>query len=538
MSYTMISLGWLIATLPFMIFSVLCLASELHMLQLNSYRNDRYRSWLKEKGKPRYMSLFGILAVVPLFLGGLIPEIVGMVLWVLFYLVFIQSRDKTPPKKPLVFTDRATRLYVMMLVLYFIPAVALLFLGVANVGASSLVRAICLGVMALQPILAPLFVFVSNAIMKPYEESKKEHLASEARAILGENSDLIRVGITGSYGKTSVKHALNRMLEEKYYTLMPPGSYNTPMGITKVIREDFRPVHQAFIAEMGAREKGDIKELCELVTPRYGIVTAIGEAHLDSFGDISSVIDTKFELVEALPTDGVAVLNFDDDNIRDNAGRMRGKVVSYGIKGENLDFWAENIRYHDRGMEFILHSSEGAAEEIRTRLLGIHNVYNIVGAAAMARQLGVSYKQIRRAVASLTPVEHRLELKTTTAGIHIIDDSFNSNPVGAAAAMELLAHIEGGKKFLVTPGMVELGDKEDEENKKFGAEAAAACDYIALVGEKQTAVLKEGILEAGFPEDRLFVASNLNDANTFIFGLIGKGDYLLYENDLPDTYNE
>ena len=328
------------------------------------------------------------------------------------------------------------------------------------------------------------------------------------------------------------------MLEEKYYTLMPPGSYNTPMGITRVVREQLKPIHQVFVAEMGAKQPGDIEELCELVAPKYGMITALGECHLESFGSFENIINTKFELMDALPEDGIAVLNFDDPAIRANAHRVKCPVISYGVNGDDLDFWAEDIRYLDRGMEFTLRSKDGAAEELRTRLLGVHNVLNIVGAAAMARQLGVSYKQIRRAVSALAPVEHRLELKTTANGLHIIDDAFNSNPVGAAAAMEVLSKIEGGKKFLITPGMVELGEKEYEENKKFGAEAAAACDYIALVGEKQTQPIKEGILEAGFPEDHLFVAANLNDANTYVYGKMEKGDYVLYENDLPDTYNE
>ena len=539
MTYTFISLLWLLGTVPFMMFYVTRLTEELHMMQQNTYRNDRYLSWWKSKGKKHYNDLLALLAVVPLLLiGGTVAEIVGILLWALIYIVFLRSRDKTPAKKPLVFTERAIRLYVAMLVIYFIPAIALLFLAVANVGASHFVRGICQLILVLLPFISPIFMLGANTFMQPFEEHKKSEFFQEAQEILEEQTDLIKIGITGSFGKTSMKHALNRMLEEKYYTLMPPGSYNTPMGITRVVREQLKPIHQVFVAEMGAKQPGDIEELCELVVPKYGMITALGECHLESFGSFENIINTKFELMDALPEDGIAVLNFDDPAIRANAHRVKCPVISYGVNGEDLDFWAEDIRYLDRGMEFTLRSKDGAAEELRTRLLGVHNVLNIVGAAAMARQLGVSYKQIRRAVSALVPVEHRLELKTTANGLHIIDDAFNSNPVGAAAAMEVLSKIEGGKKFLITPGMVELGEKEYEENKKFGAEAAAACDYIALVGEKQTQPIKEGILEAGFPEDHLFVAANLNDANTYVYGKTEKGDYILYENDLPDTYNE
>ncbi len=538
MTYTILSLVWIVAAVPYMVYAVGRLAGELHMMQQNTYRNDRYGSWLKSKGKPRWTDLLALLAAVPLFLGGLVPDLVAIVLWVLVYLMFLKGRDKTPAKKPLVFTERATRLYVVTLVIFFLPSLALLFLVVANYGAGNAARALSLMILAALPFASPLFMLAANTLALPYEEHKKDRYFAEAKEILAGETDLLKVAITGSYGKTSVKHVLNRMLEEKYYTLMPPGSYNTPMGITRIVREQLKPIHQAFVTEMGAKQPGDIAELCDLVGPRYGLITALGEAHLESFGSFENIAKTKFELIHALPADGIAVLNFDDEAIRARAGEAPCRVVSYGLHGEDLDFWAENIRCGERGMTFVLHSKEGAAEEMHTRLLGEHNVLNIVGAAAMARQFGLTYKQLKRAVAALAPVEHRLELKTTANGLHIIDDAFNSNPAGAAAAMDVLRQIEGGRKFLITPGMVELGEKEFEENKKFGGLAAAACDYIALVGERQTVPVKEGVLEAGFPEDHLFVAKNLNEANTFVYGKTQKGDYVLYENDLPDTYNE
>ena len=538
MTYTILSLVWIVAAVPYMVYAVGRLAGELHMMQQNTYRNDRYGSWLKSKGKPRWTDLLALLAAVPLFLGGLVPDLVAIVLWVLVYLMFLKGRDKTPAKKPLVFTERATRLYVVTLVIFFLPSLALLFLVVANYGAGNAARALSLMILAALPFASPLFMLAANTLALPYEEHKKDRYFAEAKEILAGETDLLKVAITGSYGKTSVKHVLNRMLEEKYYTLMPPGSYNTPMGITRIVREQLKPIHQAFVTEMGAKQPGDIAELCDLVGPRYGLITALGEAHLESFGSFENIAKTKFELIHALPADGIAVLNFDDEAIRARAGEAPCRVVSYGLHGEDLDFRAENIRCGERGMTFVLHSKEGAAEEMHTRLLGEHNVLNIVGAAAMARQFGLTYKQLKRAVAALAPVEHRLELKTTANGLHIIDDAFNSNPAGAAAAMDVLRQIEGGRKFLITPGMVELGEKEFEENKKFGGLAAAACDYIALVGERQTVPVKEGVLEAGFPEDHLFVAKNLNEANTYVYGKTQKGDYVLYENDLPDTYNE
>ncbi len=355
---------------------------------------------------------------------------------------------------------------------------------------------------------------------------------------MAKHPGLLRVAITGSYGKTSVKHILNRILEEKYHTLMPPGSYNTPMGITRVIREQLRPVHEAFVTEMGAKNPGDIAELSELVQPQYGILTAIGPQHLETFGSFEAIVATKCELLDALPADGIAVLNFDDGAIRAHAHRMKGRVVTYGLLGEGLDYSARDIAYHSRGSQFTLVAPGGQTVPFKTKLLGEHNIYNILAAVAMGKELGIAPERAAAAVASLPPVEHRLELKPTANGLIIIDDAFNSNPVGAKKALEVLAAMEGGRKFLITPGLVELGDREAEENRLFGAEAAKACDYAALVGIRQTQPIREGLLAAGFPEGRIFMAADLNAANTYVYGKAVAGDIILYENDLPDTYNE
>ncbi len=531
-----LSVFWIILSLPFLFWSILSLKYQLHMLQQNSYRNERYSLWLRTKGQGDKRRLLAFLAVVPLFFG-IVGNYVSLFIWALSYLIFIQSRDKTPAKKPLVFTARAKRLFAVALALYFIPALLLIVLVLGG-DMSAAQRAVALVVLILMNYFSWFFLALANILLQPLEEHKKTAYFLDAQRLLAENPNLIKIAITGSFGKTSVKHILNKIMEEKYHTLMPPGSYNTPMGITITVREQLNPLHQAFITEMGAKQRGDVKELCQLVHPTYGILTAIGEQHLETFGTFENIIETKCELLDALPADGIAVLNFDDENIRKNAYRVKGKVVSYGLEGENLDYWARDISYNNRGMEFVVETPSGESEIIRTKLLGKHNVYNIVAAIAMAKEMGLTLAQAKKAVATLPPVEHRLELKVHSNGLIVIDDAFNANPVGAKAAMDVLAAMKGGRKFLITPGMVELGAMEEEENMKFGKAAAVACDYIALVGVKQTEPIKRGILDAGFPEDHLFIAEDLKAANTYVYGKARSGDIILYENDLPDTYNE
>lgn len=534
----LLSVLWVVLSVPYLAYTILRLKYQLHMLQLNSYRNERYSLWLKTKGRRQYRELLGLLAAGALLIGGIVANYVGIFLWAVIYLIFIQTRDKTPPKKALVFTMRARRLFIAAVLIFAIPALLLILLVLASASVPDPLKSAIIAILVLYSFCTPSIMMAANLVLQPFEENKKAGYFKEAQTMLAENPDLIKIAITGSFGKTSVKHILNVIMEEKYHTLMPPGSYNTPMGITITVREHLKPVHQAFITEMGAKQKGDIEELCDLVHPQYGILTAIGEQHLETFGTFQNIIDTKFELIDALPADGIAVLNFDDENIRSNAGRMKGRIVSYGLNNIDVDYSAKDIRYHSRGTEFTVIAPNGEEEQIRTRLLGRHNVGNVVGAIAMAHQLGISLRQAKKALATLPPVEHRLELKVHTNGLVVIDDAFNSNPVGANAAMEVLRTMDGGRKFMITPGMVELGEKEEEENRKFGKAAAKACDYIALVGVKQTEPIKEGILAAGFPEDHLFVAEDLKAANTYVYGKAVAGDIILYENDLPDTYNE
>jgi len=345
------------------------------------------------------------------------------------------------------------------------------------------------------------------------------------------------IGITGSFGKTSTKYILSKILAEKFNVLMTPESYNTAMGVTKVIRTDLKPIHEVFIVEMGAKQPGDIKELCELTSPQFGILTAIGEQHLDTFKNIEGVKRTKHELVESLPTQGIAFLNGDNEHIR-TLPKTAVRKVYYGIANENLDYTASNIQMTEMGSTFTVRQQNGDLLTLQTPLLGKYTIYNILAAVAVACELKIDVKIIGYAVKNLEAVPHRLQLKRTAQGITIIDDAFNSNPVGSRLALDVLYGITGHQKILVTPGMVELGSREYELNKEFAIYAAKMCDYIILVGRKQTVPLQDGLKSVNYPDTKYYVAKDLNDANQHLQTLTRTGDVILFENDLPDTYNE
>lgn len=439
-------------------------------------------------------------------------------------------------KKALKFTPRIKRLYavslIVMAAILFFAALPLSGQSTADPGGKRIIAAFIL----LFPAFLPLWIALCGLLAWPIEKLISEMYFRDAQRILRSRKDLIRIGITGSWGKTSVKFILGTMLEEKYHTLVTPASFNTPMGVTKVIRTMLEPGHRVFVSEMGARHVGDIREMCRLVHPHYGILTSVGPQHLDTFRTVERVASTKYELIEALPEDGTAFFA-DDDGICRELYRKTGKEkVITGLFPSFDDVWAEGIEVSGQGSTFMLCTKTGKFP-CRTSLLGELNIRNILLCAGVCLKLGMSEDQIARGIGKLTPVEHRLQLMANPGGITVIDDAFNSNILGAQQAFQVLKHM-GGKRILVTPGMVELGQKEDEMNRTFGSYAADCCDTAVLIGKKRSAAIARGLRDKGFPEEKILIASSLKDATEKLKGIAAPGDTILFENDLPDNYNE
>ncbi|MFO1530566.1 MAG: UDP-N-acetylmuramoyl-tripeptide--D-alanyl-D-alanine ligase, partial [Kiritimatiellia bacterium] len=373
---------------------------------------------------------------------------------------------------------------------------------------------------------SPVVMWLTSLVMKPVEDAVNRSFLNDARRIVRSIPGLKIVGITGSYGKTSTKHVLAELLGESRNVLHTPGSFNTPLVVTRTIREHLRPSHEIFIAEMGARQPGNIRELCELTPPHAGILTAIGEQHLETFGTLEALQRTKWELAEALPADGFLVCNVDHAAVRDILARapIRARVVRCGMTSPEADHRAENLSVTASGLSFDLVRPGHPPLRLTTRLLGRHNVINITLAAVTALELGITPESIRIAVSGLRPVPHRLELKRNASGFLILDNAFSSNPAGAASALEMLKLVEGGRKVLITPGMVELGTVEHACNKTFGVQAAAAADVVVLVGRQRAVAIHEGLREAGFPEDRVVVAEDLKAASAWMHANLKPGD--------------
>ena len=517
----------------------------LHYFQLESYQFPGYFRSLRRNLLKALLPGFSVMIIlmVLLLLNNFFLLSVSWYMYSLYAFVLIAggwlfSRlySEKKAKKAFVLTSRIKRLYVVAFVV--LSAILLLtsdFIK-TTVPESGTSQRSATAFLIVFPALLPLWIALAGLFAWPVEKGISELYFRDAQRILKSRTDLIRIGITGSWGKTSVKFILGTILEEKYHTLVTPASYNTPMGVTKVIRSALEPSHKVFVAEMGARHVGDIREMCRLVHPEIGILTSIGPQHLDTFNTIKKKKKTKYELIEALPKNGEAFFADDDGICRHMFEKTEMKKVISGLDRTFDDLWAENVRYSPEGSTFDLCTKQ---ERIvcSTKLLGELNIRNILLCASVAMSLGLTAEQIARGIASIRPIDHRLQLIRNPGGISVIDDAFNSNIRGAEQAFRVLKDFPG-RRVIVTPGMVELGNQEYEMNKKFGALMADCCDDVILIGKKRSRAIEEGFRLAGGTDKKVHVVASLDDATALLGQLISTGDTVLFENDLPDNYTE
>lgn len=433
-------------------------------------------------------------------------------------------------KKAFVFTPRVKRLYATS----FIVLLALLVLLISVLQFCN--RKLAGAIILIFPIFLPVWIALCGLLAWPLEKAISEMYFRDAQRILRQRDDMIRIGITGSWGKTSVKFILGTILEEKYHTLVTPASFNTPMGVTKIIRSGIEPGHRVFIAEMGARHVGDIKEMCRLVHPQIGILSSVGPQHLDTFKTLDRIKKTKYELIDALPEDGRAFFADDNGICRELYEKTKIYKQISGLNPAQDDVWAENISYSPEGSIFQLCTAERKID-CSTQLLGELNIRNILLCASVALSLGMTMEQVSRGIRRISPIEHRLQLIRHPGGLNVIDDAFNSNIRGARQAFDVLKQFPE-KRIIVTPGMVELGARETEMNNEFGKYMAGCCDIAILVGKKRSEAIRKGLVENGFPEKNVRIVSSLNEATVLLKDISGAGDTVLFENDLPDNYSE
>jgi UDP-N-acetylmuramoyl-tripeptide--D-alanyl-D-alanine ligase len=484
----------------FGILQVFRMRRALHVFQLEGYKRDRFLKWCAENRKRA------------LFL------------------------TRSFQKKPLVMTGRAWRLLSVAVagsvaLVLVLPGLAHLYLGgwPADVATWAVTTAVVF-------VFSPHVLVGADVLLAPVQKAINARYLRAARSRLAAVSPVV-VGITGSFGKTSTKYAIASLIGPEMNVLATPGSFNTPLGVCRTINEELSDEHRFFIAEMGAYRVGDIAALCEFVHPVMGVLTAIGPAHLERFGSMENIKKGKYELIESLPSNGVAIMNVDDAEVRELADKTdHVEVVRYGLDPEGRpDITARDISATTQGTTLTLvDARSGESLRVKSKLLGTHAVGQVLAGIAAARSAGRELADLADPISMIEPVDHRLKLVRGTGGITVIDDAYNSNPDGARAALEVLEAMPGARKVVVTPGMVELGRLQHGANRDFAEHAGRVADILIAVARVNRDALVEGAKSGGRAE--IITVDSLAEAQGHLEKRLEAGDVVLFENDLPDQY--
>lgn len=512
----------------------------LQMLQLTGYKLNGYLRWFKET-KYSYISRLFMLSFLSLaamlmtnvlladFFVVPVLKFVGILFYILFSSLFITNLFTAKQKTPLKYTKRMTRLVVVYFILILIFSILIEILGFMFIPYLSY------GLIGIIPIMLPLFVFLAYYITYPIEKLISNSYVKKAKKKLESIKNIQVIGITGSYGKTSVKNILKTLLSEKYKVCASPSSYNTPLGLAKTILQNLNSDNEIFIAEMGAKQRFDIKELCEMVKPKIAVVTGIGNQHLLTFGSVDNIIKTKSELAEYVSNNhGKIFVNIESDGAKKLVNNFKD-AIKVSIKDNTTDLYVKDIKTTKDGSKFSL-CFNNEVVECKTILLGDHNISNILLAATVAINLGLTLKEIQEGIEKLVTIPHRLEIVKSSSTYTILDDAYNSSVEGSKASLDVLSKFDG-KKFVITPGLVELGTEQFNSNFEFGMDMAKVCDYVIIDSVINYDAISSGLIFGGFDEKNIIQVANLTQAVQMLNTLASSNDVVLFENDLPDNYS-
>ena len=502
---------------------------QVGVLQSSGYSNRKYFAWVKRKGNLAFQRLV-FLAIMCALSSALIAltfsftnewaAVVSLAGYLIFFVLYIAADKKLALRSEATPTARFKRLYVILfLVLAICSYILVTLLNFANEvwgnKIFSYFRYVPLCVMPL--ILIPL-IMLANGIAKIYEVPHNRKFIRLAKSKLSK-SDIKVIAITGSYGKTTTKNILYSILSRKYKVLTTPRSHNTPIGIALALNNANLDEYDIFIAEMGARHLGDIAELCEICPPDISIITGICGQHLETFLNFQNIVKAKAEILAATKQKTI---------IADDCFEL---FADYAYEKERCGA-VTDIECDKSGTQFSLNLG-GKSSKVKTKLLGEHSASNVALAAEAAYSVGMTIEEISSAIPEIDYIEHRLQLIESN-GVNILDDGFNSNVKGARAALKALKYFDG-RKIVVTPGLVELGILEEDENTALGRELAGF-DLVILVGDTLVKFVENGYKAGGGDMSKIKTVASIFEAQEVLKGYLNSGDTVLFLNDLPDIY--
>ncbi|MAH61146.1 MAG: hypothetical protein CMF42_02525 [Legionellales bacterium] len=496
------------------------LLTYLHILQQDDYAPLRFLNWLwVKKSIDRYMTITLSIGTFTIWLFGsgvFISNIISTLC--LLIVLFISYRERVPTKsgkKLLVMTSRATRIYCVCLLLS-LPSI---------LQTQTLLEAI------LMIHCIPFILIIGCYLLQPIESMIYRYFIIKAQRTLQSHNPVV-IGITGSYGKTSLKKILGHILSKYEPTLMTPGSVNTPMGICKVIKDDLKPSHKYFIVEMGAYYKQSIAKLCDLTRPVMGIVSSIGPCHLERFGSIDNIAIGKSELIQSVATHPHAkgftfpkALNQYPIFHKMSQSKLMIEPLTAQHKEQTINGLSMSIEH------------QGEAIDLSAPIFGLHQIDNILLATTIALQLGVPMQLIKSALKSLPQIPSRLEVQEDHRHVTWINDAYNANPEGFKQGITLLNEFgvqKSGRKILVTPGIVELGQAHDPIHESLAKEAMRYVDVIIAVSHQRIKAFVRTCHQLKQGNQQIITTLTFKDAKKWLDENVQPKDTILISNDLPD----
>jgi UDP-N-acetylmuramoyl-tripeptide--D-alanyl-D-alanine ligase len=523
---------WLIWEIKYILF-------WLYLWQLKDYHIGRFIDHFRTyKGKKLVFNFTQIFKLVLLILFLLCLSALGgfyIYLFLILFLVYfcelilflwgiLNGSVKKPTKTLKIIFLTAASFAVTFLFLIQVFKLKNIFQSVSLLGFDILTPLI-ISVIVL--VFQPLFVLLRNNTLR-----KAKNKIEKIKSLSG----LKVIAITGSYGKTSTKEFLSTILSKKYKVLKTKEHQNSEIGVAKCILEDLKPSHQIFIAEVGAYNKGKVKEVCSMIKPKIGVVTGVNEQHLALFGSLKNLLSAEGggELADALPEDGILFVNGNNKYCLDLYKRFNGNKKIYSLSNKVIDsnIWSDDITVHRNYVSFLAVDKSGELMHFDVKVLGKQNVQNFLGAILIAKELGMNFGQIAEACKDISQEQAGMILKQTKHGINIVDSSYSANPDGVFADLDYLS-VFPAKKIIVMPCLIELGDKSSEIHEKMGRKIAEVCDLAIITSKDKIKEIKKGALASGMSEKEILFCDNPYDICSMITIFCKSEDAVLLEGRVP-----
>jgi len=476
----------------------------LYLWQLKEYHIGRFIDHFRtEMGKKLIFHPLQLLKLVliPFLFYFFFPGFVILIsIYIIESIFFFKSLFQGGGKKP-VLTKKTFFLIVITLIFQ------ILFV---SIHCQKNLRFLIL--LLILDILTPVIISGILLLFQPLTVFWRRQVIEKAKQKRIKHKDLLVIGITGSYGKTSTKEFLTTILEAKFNVLKTKAHQNSEVGISQCILEELEPSHEVFVVEMGAYNKGGIKLLSDIVKPKIGILTGINEQHMVLFGSQENIIRTKFELIESLPAEGVAIFNGNSGHImtlKPQIDRLNLKSKIFCSTRARADIWAENIKAERETLSFKVISKEGETANFKLNLFGAHNVENILLAVACAKELGLNLEKIARACEKIKPSQSGMELKKTASELNLIDATYSANFNSVISHLNYLK-VWKGKKIIIMPCLIELGAASREVHRRMGEGAAKVCDLAIITTEEHFEDIKKGAMAGGMREEDILFLQDPN----------------------------